>query len=106
MRYKGTNEQIIVRNGLLLKGKNVILRKIFGSNEQETPEGGKNTYEKLRKLSSQNITKIEESNVLGQGEQRINLREEYIEVLMGNLNKMNYLQDRILYEKMTLRSVK
>jgi len=77
----------MVRIGLLLKGKNMVLRKIFGSNEQEAREGGGDTYEKLRKLSSQNITKIAESSIIGQAEQRLNLREEYIEVLTGNLYK-------------------
>ena len=51
------------------------------------------SHEKLRKLSSQNITKIMESNIMEQAEQRLNLIEEYIEVLMGNLCKINYLED-------------
>jgi len=84
----------------------MVLRKIFGLNEQEAPEGEKNTYEKLRKLSSHNITKIVESNIMGRAEQRLNLRGEYIEVLMGNLYKINYSEDRIIDEKITLRSVK
>ena len=68
-------------------------------------KGGKNTYEKLRKLSSQNITRTMVSNTMGRVEQRLNLREEYIEDSMGNLYKTNYLEDPILNEKITLRSV-
>ena len=52
------------------------------------------------------FTKILESNIMGQAEQRLNLGEEYIEVLMGKLYKINYLEDRIIDEKITLRSVK
>jgi hypothetical protein len=63
------------------------------------------TYEELRKLSPQNITKIVVSKIMGQAKQSINLGEEDIEVLMGNLY-ISYLEDRILDHKITLRSVK